>query len=190
MGLVASDRFKELTGRFQRALAENPEWSKHVRSAPPGKPLTYDSRSGLSKEEFDEYLELSKSLTAGKAGEGTLTINSSRDQAYSLEGDESLSQLTGIEIDLRDNVVRTPLGVAKDCSIVNAAKSIIGPWAGTKWTLKKPSTESAEEMTIEFALGKQSDSGRGVMYYRVKEGGRGGSTNVMQMVTFDVPAKE
>ena len=191
MGVVVSDRHKDLSARLTRAIEENPAWKRYVQSVPAGEPLPYDPRCGLTRAEFDEFRELSESLSMGKAAEGTLTISSKDDEEYLLEGDRTLSHLTGIEIDLRNNVVRTSLGELKECIEVNVGDdSILGAWTGTEWVLERAATASTPKMTVKFAVGKLADSGRGVMFYRVKEGDRAGRTPIIQVVTFDLSASQ
>jgi hypothetical protein len=151
--------------------------------------LTYDPRCGLSEAEFDEFLALSKTLTTGKVGEGILTISASGSEAYLLDGGEALPHLTGIEINLRNNVIQTPIGVAKDWAETSAGKdSFLGAWAGVRWTLEKAKTDSSPEVAVDFVVGELTDSKRGLIYYRVKEGGRTGRTTVLQIATFELPA--
>src|SRR6266850_974825 len=57
MTIQFSDRAEELTLKWQAAVATNQDWFlEQVKQAKPGKPLDYDPRLGVTKEEWAEYL--------------------------------------------------------------------------------------------------------------------------------------
>lgn len=191
LGPATSERQVELNTKLMRAIETNSEFRQFVASMPPGQPLPYDPRCGLTRAEYDEFLALSKKLATKKVGESTLSVSSKDGVVFVLKGGDALPEFTGIEIDLQEKAVRTPEGIAEDYSSVDAGEdSIFGPWKGTKWTLEKPGASTAERVRVEFAIGKLSESGRGVMYYRVKEGGRAGKTTTLKAVTFEPPARD
>jgi hypothetical protein len=191
LGPVTPPRHVELNDKFLRALDRDPEWREAVRAHPAGRPLPYDSRCGLTRSEFDEMLALSAKLTHGKVGEGKLRIKTPAPGVYALEGDDRLPHLVGIEVDLVNNVVRTPLGEATDCSDVDmAADSLLGAWAGKKWTLSKPRTADQEELRVELMVGKQTQSGQGLLVYRVHRGGRGGRSVILETIRFNIPKSD
>jgi hypothetical protein len=191
LGPVTSPRHVELNDKFMRALERDPEWREAVRSHPAGSPLPYDSRSGLTRSEYDEMLALSEKLTHGKVGEGKLRITTLAPDVYALEGDDRLPNLIGIEVDLASNVVRTPLGEATECTDVDmAADSLLGAWAGKKWTLSKPRTADQEELRVELMVGKLTQSGQGLLVYRVHRGGRGGKSVILETIRFDIPKSD
>lgn len=112
MELAAPPRANELNQRLKQAVGQNPNWwLEHVKKASPGEPLPYDARLGLSKTEYDEFLELSKKMTTVKKAEATILVVDKGDDVYVLDGGQQLQDfITGIEIDLRNDKVRTPFG--------------------------------------------------------------------------------
>lgn len=192
MEMMAPQRATELAQRLQQAARENPEWwPEHVKKAKRGEPLPYDSRLGLSKAEYDEFLTLSKQMVAQRKSETTLAITVTEDGVYVLDGGEALSDLTGIEIDLKMDVVRTPFGDAKKRSEINAKDgSPLGAWNGVQWKLEAPDANGMTGTVVKLAVGKLESSGRAVLYYDVRKIGRDGKTRISHVLNYDLPAKQ
>ena len=191
MEIAAPPRANELGQRLQQAARANPDWwLEHVKKAKPGEPLPYDSRIGLTDSEYNEFLALSKKMTTQKKAESTLTVAAKDDDVYVFNGGHALPDFNGIEIDLTNDVVRTPFGVLTERSEINAPEdSALGAWIGTQWKLERPGSNGITGTIAKLAVGKLTQSGRCVIYYDVKHVSLDGRTRISHVLNYDVPAR-
>jgi hypothetical protein len=171
MELRAPPRLMELTKKLQQAAAKDPQWwLTHTKTAMPGEPLPYDARSGFTKEEYREFLSLGSKLTLVKVN--TINVKVKRDQhRITLTFGEDLPGLEEVVLDTKADTVTTPLGIAAARSLIKAseAQKATGPWNGIQWQLERAEKEPVCNTVVRLALGKLKDSGRGMIYYDVKE---------------------
>lgn len=191
MELTAPTRLSELGARLQQAVARNPDWwIDQVRKAKPGEPVPYDSLLGLTEPEYREFSSLSKQRGMRKKSEDTLVVTRELDDVYVLEGGPTLSNLTGIRIDLMRDLIETPLGVARERSEIHAPEdSPLGAWNGVQWKLEEAGADSVTGTVVKLALGKQVRSGRGVLYYDAKRVTSDEIVQITRVLTFDPPPK-
>jgi hypothetical protein len=165
-----SPRQLELGNRMQQAVAKDPNWwLGMVKSAEPGKPLPYDHRMGLTRDEYAEFLKLAENIKSAKVGQAVLAIAEPREGVFVLRGKGSLSHLEGVEIDLTNDLVRTPFGIAKEKSDIDAPKrTALGAWTGVQWKYETPDENGiiGTGTLIKLAVGILKGSGRCVLYYR------------------------
>lgn len=160
-------RLFELAEKLQSSVARNEAWwYNHVQNTPPGEPLPYDPRMGLSKSEYEEFLRLGASPTLVKIAESTLEFSWINGKRVRITGPEMLWILDGVEIDLDSDSVETPFGKLLDRTEVNnlSEDSATGPWSGHQWSL----VSFSELMSVSLAFGRLHENGRGILYYKVR----------------------
>lgn len=188
MELVAPARVNELTIRIRKSVQKNQEWfAEHVKKTEPGKPLPYDSRLGLSKEEYDEYLQLARQYSTRKKSQFKLKI-SMKDSCFELDGGRDMPDLAGIEIDLKNDEVRTPFCVLRQRAEINASKdSALGAWKGIEWRHEESSSNGNK--IVKLAVGRLTESGRAVITYDVKSTDTRKTTRISHILNYDFPVK-
>ncbi|MFD1734506.1 hypothetical protein ACFSC4_29340 [Deinococcus malanensis] len=93
--------------RMQDAARTHRDWFlEQVRNAAPGEPLPYDPRFGVTREEYQRFLDVKPAYTA--FGRATLTITRRTDGTLLFQGGRGLEGLSGLVLDPRQNRVRTP----------------------------------------------------------------------------------
>lgn len=192
MQMVGPPRANELAQRLQQVVRANPDWwLEHVKKSKPGEPLPYDARLGLSEAEYDEFLVLSSKMTTQKKDEAMLIVAKKNDDAYVFDGGQALPDFTGIEIDLKNDWVRTPFGVLTERSEIDASDaSALGAWVGTEWKLVKLDANGVTGTIAKLAVGQLKRSGRCVIYYDVKKISPDGKTRIAHVLNYDVPVRE
>jgi len=171
MQVGGSRRMVELGQKLQMAVSKDPNWWREfVSKAGPGKELPYDSRMGLTETEYSELKALSKQVTLNKTADATLEISTTDQKVFLIDGGSSLPELTGIEIDLTQNRVKTPFGVLENRSDIqpDEGQKVTGRWGGVQWKLEKQGSSDASGTIVKLAFGQRVDDGRGIMYYDVK----------------------
>ncbi len=112
--------------------------------------------------------------------QSVMAIRANGDDSYLLDGGDTLPDLTGIVIDLKKDLVKTPYGVAQTRTAVDAPDtSAFGAWTGVEW--------KGEDVT--FALGRLKATGRAVLWYDVMSDTGKGPVALMRVLNYDVPAK-
>jgi hypothetical protein len=170
MELQFPARMQELTQKMQQAIAKDPDWLPEVlKKLKPGETLPYDERLGLSKEQYEEYLGLTKKMTLTKTKTVKARVKQEGDR-IELSFGEDLPGINGVIIDLKSDAVSMPAGVATERSQIKASEGqkATGPWNGIQWKMQKIDAESMSMKSIKFALGKMQESPKGILYCDVK----------------------
>ena len=188
MGMAIPKRAEELGQQFKKAIAKDPNWllehSKKNKNRKPGEPLPYDKRMGLTEAEYNEFITMSKKMTMQKMKEVPLIITQKGEDIFVLDGGKELSDLTGIEIDLKQDQVQTPFGVLTERSIINAPEhTALGAWNGVQWRLAQPESNAVAKL----AMGKLKQSGRCVIYYDVRKISPEEKTRISHVLNYDAP---
>lgn len=179
VGRIAADvmeygtpwRVTELVKRRGEAIRQNPQWwNEHMKNVKPGERVPYDARMGLTPEEYDELQTLSKKTSTRKKADATITITSKGNDVYLLDGGPSLPDLTGIEIDLKNDSVRTPFGVTgKQGAYKISESSPTGAHTGVRWKFATPDAGDEAGATVALSFGRLEPSSRGILIYYVKK---------------------
>ncbi len=187
MELAFPARQVELTNRMLAAIRKDPKWfAEQVKINSPGQALPYDPRLEVTESEYAEFLSLATQTTTMKTGETQLSISKSSENVYSLDGGESLKDLTGIEFDLSKDQVVTPFGILAEKSDINATDSALGDWDGVQWKLEDVEDEGVG-MVTRMSVGLLKPSGRGVIYYDVKIVNTDSKSRITHVLFYDLP---
>jgi hypothetical protein len=178
MTLAVPLRLDTLSRLFQGAIARDPAWMlEYIRkvNAPPGKPLPYHPRLGVSEEEYREMLSLLEEVRFVPAFEAPLFVVGTEDGRYRLDGGVDMVELSAVVIDPERGVVSTPFGTLSNAEVVrpHPDQRATGPWAGLSWHRDDFDPETGAGVTVRFNLGRLTDSGDGMLTYEAKrmEGG-------------------
>jgi hypothetical protein len=190
MEFGASQRMTDLAKRRADAIRRDPKWwLEHARTAKPGQSPPYDPRIGLTADEYAEFNTPQKTSTH-KRGDATFAVRDKGNQVYYFDGGQSLPDLTGIEIDLKTGVVKTPYGVTgpqRDLTMPDTTPT--GAWTGLHWKYASPDSSDQAGTTVTLAIGRLKSSGRGILNYYVKRlTPPEKKKQMMIMLNYDLPA--
>ena len=180
-------RLEELAVILQGALAKDQAWAQSfISKAKPGEPLPYDTKLGLTKSEYEEFLTLSRSAGLAKVASSTLRVERNGDLAVLLFGTR-LQGMERIEIDLARDSVSTPAGVLANRQGIRASsdQAATGPWDGVQWTANA-SGEDSTRPSVSLALGRLQMTGRGILYYRVRPAASSAVGAVQYLLFYDL----
>ena len=170
MEQYAPPRLVELTEKFKRALAAYPSWwQQHVAKTPPGKPIAYDPRTGLTEAEFQEFLVLPESIRLLPARVDTVVIVATPN-GWRLDDASRFAAVRGIEIDTVRNVVITPrFGElpASNPIIASASQKVTGAWGGPRWKLEDGNERTLSGTSAHFSIARH-ESGHTIIYLDAK----------------------
>jgi hypothetical protein len=185
-----SPRFTELSLKFAGAMKNDPEWSAEFirKNARPGEPLPYHEKMGLTKEEYDEFLDSTKHQSVVKIGSATLRVTQLSDGSLSLDGGKAMPELTGIEFDFAKDEVRTPHGVAGERDDGDAENAFLGDWNGAQWKSKaEDNPDAATKTSITVILGQLKASKRGILVCDAQVSGKT-RKRLTHILNFDPPS--
>jgi hypothetical protein len=193
MQMAAPAPYAALSARFAEAVRRDNQWfMAYVRAAPEGTPLPYHPRLGLSEAEYREMLALTDSMRLRSVGSAPLVVQATA-SGWRLDGDSTLADLTGIEIDTATGVVRTPFGEAPGPAMqpANPKQKVTGPVDRLAWKHEAFSDDMRNGVSIEFSLGRLRESGRTLLYYSARRVAGGARTaRVSLMLLMDAPATD
>lgn len=179
------ERFVELMKKLDAGVKENPgAFMVDVLKAKPGEPIDYDPRLGLTEEEYNEFLRLSRELKFVKLTTVPIKVHHTA-EGVELDGGDLLPQLTGITFDPDNKKLKTPFGVCTKATDVRASdeQTRTGRCNGVQWECEQLFPPSR----VRLMLGKLEESGRGLLIYDARgfEGFR--PKRVSCILTYDLP---
>jgi len=179
-------RLDELTRKAHQAVASDPTWfAEHLKMAERGQPLPYDEKLGLTASEYDELLALAKAGTMMPVAHVGLSL-SRTDGRVVFEFGEDFPGMETVELDLNNDTVSAPAGVASVRKRIMAREVWPGPWNGFQWNT--PGVEDIRAVGgFKFAIGRMVENGRGILYYRTFPVSRSLGDVVRYVLMYDLP---
>lgn len=181
-------RFLELSRMLAQAIAKDPAWwDAHLKKANPGEPVAYDARLGVTREEFDEYLQLVKEQSYKKSKSIEVKVKRDASRVVLNFGDQ-VPELGEVELDLKADTVKTAYGVATRAADIaaNEGQRATGPWNGFQWKLQNVDDESDRRTSVQFAIGVLKNSGRGIVYYKASRVGGNSPVSFSHVLQYDI----
>jgi hypothetical protein len=184
MEIAPPERWSELAMQMQAYLKTHP-----LAEADDQQP--YHERLGLSKVEFEEMQKLGGVRKLRRVGTTTIRVTKDGNQFF-IDGGSKLEALHEIELDLNKNVLKTPYGDANNYStiVVTDPKAVTGPWSGRQWKSERGSLVGLSAKTVKLALGRLSESGRGILYFDLGELDRKGTKSISYILLYDLKATQ
>ena len=170
MQLMAPRRLEELTAKIlQFATRDQEWWQAHIKKRAPGEPLPYDSRMGLSKEEYDEFLVLYNEMSVKKVGAAYINVKRIEEKIL-LSFGKDVPDFGEVELDLKNDQVITKFGIANERHLIeaNERQTATGPVDGIQWKLEQVREDPIQGTVIKFTLGRLRNGGRGIFSYEVR----------------------
>ncbi len=161
--------------KVEKAAKADPKWFKEFSStAKPGAPLPYDKQLGLTQTEYDEYLALWNKRAFKSIEEVMLLLRKGSGDTWTITSTGEASTLSTLRYSSKDDVFSSPNGALKRIDDIKAdSSSILGAWTGMEWKFEEET--SLGKTKENFALGRLSDSGYGLVVYRAQELSSGGN---------------
>jgi hypothetical protein len=165
----------EIAEKLREAASKNPEWwREYAQQTPPGEPLPYHAKMEIDEEEYAEYVTLAGGPQVIQFGKLLLEVTSPQKGVFRISAGDTVPEMDGIEIDLVRDRISTPFGQAAKRTNVDpdaSSQKLTGPWEGVQWEYDRFNVVDKTGLSIQFALGRLDDSGRGILYYRVLQRG-------------------
>ncbi|MCX6868015.1 MAG: hypothetical protein NTV46_17730 [Verrucomicrobia bacterium] len=166
--VIPPPEIDKLTAKVEAAARKDIKWFREFSSnAPPGVPLPYDERLGLTKEEHAEYLALWAKREFKAKDDVMLLLRKSAGDIWSITSTGNASPISTLRYDAGNDTFISPNGTLKRIEDIKPdPSSILGEWSGPQWKFEE---ESELDKTKEnFAIGCYADNKFGIIVYRVQ----------------------
>lgn len=160
LGPVYAPDIVDISRRMQAAAREDfDRFLEQLRNAKPGEPLPYDSRLGVTREEYQRFLDAKPTYTV--YARSTLTVSRRPDGTLVLQGGRGLEGLSGVVLDPRQNRVRTRYGwTGVGEPFEYAATDNLGPRAGHSWKSEEGDLDRGNITTASLAIMRLEKTGQ------------------------------
>ncbi len=167
--VVPPPELDKYVAKVEEAARKNPEWfDEHSKKTPPGVPIAWDERTGLTKEEYDSYLELWSKREYRAIEAVILQLKQGADKMWKITAAGGANPISTLKYDPAKDVFVSPNGTLSRLEDIKADKmSILGEWTGSEW--KYEEENSLGKTKENFAIGKTADGKFGLLVYRMQE---------------------
>jgi hypothetical protein len=155
MTIRFNDRANELANKLQTAATTNQDWFlKHVKQAKPGEPLEYDTRLGLTKEEYAEYLREAENRHIASTGTRFPCVFRRKGDVLSLDIGETNSPLQKIRLNLKTGELFASVGRIGNPTwrSNDDPKSPIGAYDACSWEYEKSDLEAFDVHIVQLDI--------------------------------------
>lgn len=162
MTLEYSDRAKELTLKWQASVTTNRDWFLgYVKQAKPGKPLDYDPKLGVTKEEWAEYLREAENHHLASTGTRLPCIFGRKGDTLSLDIGDTNSPLNKIQLNTKTGELRASVGkVGTPTWRSNDDPGTpIGAYEACSWEYEKSDLEAFDVRIVKLDIWRLKPSG-------------------------------
>lgn len=157
--------------KVREAVEADPEWALEFRkSSSPGKPLPYDEKMGLTKEEYADYLVLwaKRDMAPLPDGEVTLKLESPKEGEWVIRATGMGVPVSLIRYDVKSDVMNSPNGKMTRLPDIDAdEQSVMGAWTGHEWKFEEEGILGRTKENL--AIGKTKEGNFGLLVYRLQE---------------------
>ena len=164
--LWSPPRLAVLERKFLAAALADSLWFKaQLAATPPGRPLPYHPKLGLTESEYREFLDLTSRSQMRPTATGVLTIESIPN-GWRIGDQSAIAALRGLQIDTVANVVHSSFGTLLSWRPVAPSDAQrIGRWGGPRWRLVVGDTSSITSTVANFAIGRVSETRQRILYF-------------------------
>lgn len=155
---------------MQAAIANNQEWwLDFVKKAEPGKPLPYHENCGLTRPEFEEFMQFAGNRKLHITSEATIRIKSLGHERYELTGTGSLKDLAKIVIDEAILEVKTPFGNCQNPEWLprDPGRNMGGQglWEGWTWKQENIDINTLLGSSVKLTIGRLPSRNESLLFY-------------------------
>lgn len=195
-GVQQNPRQIELTKKLQSSITQNYEWFvDYMKAVPPGEKMPYHVKLGLTKEEYDELMDLMDNIEMVSTGTENIAVQIKNDIIY-FKSQNKLSKLDSLTIDLKNNMVsfgQIKIPFADKLNITSDKNALKSKWMGYSWILEEPKDLDINAMKdlsnlkmrqYKLTIGRLEKNGKTYMSLKGRE-----IENGVKTVDFELPVQ-
>jgi hypothetical protein len=161
--------YDAFAAKIQAAASKDLKWfADFSAKSPPGEPLPYDEKLGLTPEEHAEYLKLWAKREFKVLEPVILMLRKGAGEKWIITATGPAGVLSTMRYSPKDNTFSSPNGQLVPGTDVDAGPdTVYGEWKGKRWELDKEDTLGKTKEVLAF--GKLAKTGHGLILYRFAE---------------------
>lgn len=167
--VMPPEEINKYIAKVQEAARKDTKWFKEFSATnKQAVPLPYDERLGLTKAEYDDYLELWKKREFKPVQDIMINLRQSPGDTWSLTATGDASSFSTLRYSPKDDCFISPNGKMNRLEDIKAdSSSILGEWSGMEWKFEE---ETGLGKTKEnFAIGRFANNKFALIVYRALE---------------------
>jgi hypothetical protein len=166
---VLPPEIDKYVAKVEAAARKDREWfKKFSKDAPPGVPLPYDEKLGLTKEEYQKYMELWRKRELRGEEQVVLVLREAKPGEWVVNATGPASMVSTLRYFPEKDEFRSPNGTMARIEDVDApTDSLLGKWTAREWRFLEKTTLGTIKENI--AVGRLDAGGYGIILYRVQE---------------------
>ncbi len=193
-GVRQNPRQATLTKKLQDGIRNNYDWFvEYMKEVPPGEPMPYNSKLGLTIEEHAELLSYLNNVEMVSSGTENITAELKNDTIY-FKSKGKLSDYGSLKIDLKYNTVifgEYVMPFSDTSNITNDKNGLKSKWKGYSWRYEEPKNLNLGDLKdvsnlkmkqYKFTIGRLEKNGKTYMSLKGREVEDGAKT-----VDFELP---
>lgn len=193
-GVKQNPRQLELAKRLQIAVKQNYNWFlEYMKTVPEGEPIPYNSKLGLTKEEYTELLGFIDNIETVSTGTQEISIKLKND-VINFKSSNKLSNLNSLTIDLKGNTAifgQYKMKFSDTLNVKTDKNGLKSKWRGYSWRFEEPKNLDLESLKdlknvklkqYKLTIGRLEKNGKTYISLKGREVEGGART-----VDFDVP---
>ncbi len=171
-GVLQNPRQAELTKKFQSAIKENYDWFlEYMKTVPEGKPMPYNAKLGMTKEEYTELMGFMDNVEVVSTGKEDILIETKGD-LIRFKSHNKLADLDSLIIDLKNNIVtfgQYKMAFADTLNITTDKNGLKSKWKGYSWKFEAPKNLDISDLKdlstlnmiqYKFTIGRLEKNGK------------------------------
>lgn len=193
-GIKQSSRQVELAAKFQKNISKNYDWFvDYMKTIPEGEPMPYHKKLGLTKSEYEEFINSLNDIEIVSTGKENVMIEVKNDTInFSSKG--KLSNYNLLKIDLKDNTViyrELKMTFSDTSNITNDKNGLRSKWKGYNWKFEEPNDLSFDDLKdlenlkmkrYSLTIGRLEKNGKTFLSFKGREINVG-----VKIVDFELP---
>lgn len=167
--VVPPPEYETFAAKIETAARKDIKWFKEFSDkAPPGEPLPYDEKLGLTPEEHAEYVKAWDRREFKSMEPVILMLRKSSNQNWVITATGPAGVLSTIRFSEKSNTFTSPNGeLVPGTDIDTTPNSVYGEWKGKRWEFNAEDTLGKTKEVL--AMGKLTKTGHALILYRFTE---------------------
>ncbi len=193
-GVSQNSRQAALTKKFQNGIRNNYDWFvEYMKTVPQGEQMPYNSKLGLTKEEYTELTSYLNNVELVSSGKENITAELKNDTVH-FKSEGKLSDYDSLKIDLKYNTVifrQYILPFSDTTNVTTDKNGLRSKWKGYSWRYEEPKNLDLDDIKdiskvkmkqYKFTIGRLEKNGKTYMSLKGREVEDGAKT-----VDFELP---
>jgi len=167
--VIPPKEIEKYVAKVEQAATKAPEWFQtYSKESPPGVPLPFDEKLGLTKEEYADYIDQWSKREYRAMARVVLQLKEPKPGEWTISSTAAGSTISVLRYIAEKDVFESPNGTLARIEDIDAPEqSILGKWTGREWKfLEETSLGKTKE---NIAVGKTGDGKYGLVVYRMQE---------------------